>query len=120
MKRYEPVIKDTGLHTSGVQSIYRFPNGYGASVVRFMIVIPNVPDRYGSYTDDETEVELAVIKFDGEGNGEFGISYDTPITDDVIGHLKDDGLQQALSFIEGLNKSGNYRGKGYPDGFVKQ
>ncbi len=41
----------------GIQKLYKFPNGYGASVVRFK----RGNDMYGSYTDNESEWELAVI-----------------------------------------------------------
>lgn len=51
----------------GIQAVWRFDNGYGASVISH---------RY-SYG-----IELAVLKGDD-------ITYDTPITDDIIGHIAD-------------------------------
>lgn len=44
----------------------------------------------------------------------FGLTYDTPITDDVMGHIVEDKLQVILEHIKQLNKSGDYRGKGTP------
>ena len=84
-------------HTAGmggVQKIYRFPNGYGASVVRF-------PYSYGY---ELGLWELAVIKFNGKGADAYSLTYETDITDDVIGHLSGDEVDEILSKIEGLNK----------------
>lgn len=81
----------------GIQKIYRFPNGYGASVVRFKI-----GDRYGSYTNNEKEWELAVIEFNNEDKEEFSLTYDTPITNDVIGHLTDEEVIEKLKQIKEL------------------
>ena len=77
-------------HHSGVQKMYRFPNGYGASVVRHMY----------SYGNEDGLWELAVIKF-GVGNY-WDIAYDTPITDDVIGRLDEGQVEELLTKIEGL------------------
>ena len=69
----------------GVQIQYRFPNGYGASVIRG-------PYSYGG---EDGLYELAVLK---SGN----ICYSTPITDDVLGFLSEDGVSSALAQIEAL------------------
>ena len=55
-----------------VQYIYKFLNGYCASVVR----------HNSSYGNNKGLYELAVLDKDGS------LCYDTPITDDVIGSLK--------------------------------
>ena len=55
----------------GYQLVYKFDNGYGASVVKHNF---SYGGRKGLY-------ELAVLDKDG------GLCYDTPITEDVIGHL---------------------------------
>ena len=65
---------------------YRFPNGFGASVVHHHYA-------YGGY-------ELAVIKWENDKN--WGITYDTPITDDVIGHLNDESCAELLERIQAL------------------
>lgn len=74
----------------GTQDVYQFPNGYGASVVRHEF----------SYGGPEGKYELAVLRF--LGYGERTLTYDTPITDDVIGWLSDDEVQKTLSDIAAL------------------
>ena len=69
---------------SGVQSLIEFENGYGASIVR-------TPYTYGG---GEGLYELAVLDTKGE------ITYDTPITDDVIGYLTEDGVTQLITEIQ--------------------
>lgn len=86
------------LTSEGVQRAYRFPNGYGASVVRYKVS----DDTYGSYTTDETEWELAVIKFESDDDDDFALTYDTPITDDVIGHLQEEQVKETLLEIAHL------------------
>jgi len=72
-------------YADGVHAIVTFDNGYGASVVK--------TDR--SYGGKEGLYELAVL-FDGL------ISYDTPITNDVIGFLTEDEVTELLQKIEDL------------------
>jgi hypothetical protein len=72
-------------YSDGVHAIVTFDNGYGASIVK--------TDR--SYGGKDGLYELAVL-FDGL------ISYDTPITDDVIGYLTEDGVTELLQKIEDL------------------
>jgi|TARA_A200000159_G_C7003833_1_gene206834 hypothetical protein len=56
---------------NGYQLIYKFDNGYGASVVKHDF----------SYGGKKGLYEIAVLDNDGD------LCYDTPITSDVIGHL---------------------------------
>lgn len=74
----------------GTQKIYRFPNGYGASVIQYP----------GSYGYDDGLWELAVLKFRDKDS--WSITYDTPITDDVIGYLSEVEVQDILAKIEAL------------------
>jgi hypothetical protein len=66
------------------QEIYRFPNGYGASVIR---------GKHTTYGGSEGLYELAVVIYDDGPQKEwstdidFSICYDTSLTDDVIGYL---------------------------------
>jgi hypothetical protein len=69
----------------GIQRIYRFPNGYGASAVR----------HENSYGGREGLYELAVL----DNNGE--ICYDTVITNDVIGWLT---IEQVDEFLDQISK----------------
>ena len=64
---------------------FRFPNNYGASVIK----------HWGSYGYEEDKFELAVLHKDM-------ITYNTPITDDVIGHLTNDEVLELLEEIKNL------------------
>ena len=51
--------------------------------------------------------ELAVIRYSGEDNDAFSLAYDTPITDDVLGHLSEqdvDALLEQVAALEAPNK----------------
>lgn len=89
MKFHELDFKD---HPSpffgGVQAVHTFPNGYGVSVV----CGPN------SYGGNDGLFELAVLK-----NG--AICYDSGITEDVLGHLDEQGVEKYLAEVESLNKA---------------
>ena len=74
MEEKQPKLKvQIHPHGKGIQKLYSYPNGWGASVVMFP----------GSYGFEKGLWELAVLDCNEE------ISYDTPITDDVIGCLDD-------------------------------
>lgn len=81
----------------GTQVIHRFDNGFGASVIRG-------PYTYGG---PEGFFEVGVIEFKGDGN-EYGLTYDTPITDDVLGWLDEAGVEDVLAQIEALDKKEVY------------
>ena len=68
----------------GIQCRINFPNGYGASIVKGPYTYGG---RFGLF-------ELAVLNSNGE------IAYDTPITDDVVGYLTEDGVTTLLAEIE--------------------
>ena len=87
---FEPV--HAGPLKGGEQKVYRFPNGYGASVVRHAF----------SYGGETGHWELAVIRFKGESNDNFTLVYNTPITDDVIGYLSDKHVAETLVLIAEL------------------
>ena len=67
-----------------MQTVYKFPNGYGASVIEI-------------YYFEEDCIEVAVVKFDG--NGKYHLDFSTPITDDVIGVLDEEGRDKVLQQI---------------------
>jgi hypothetical protein len=71
--------------TGGEQAKIHFKNGYGASVIR-------TPHSLGG---NEGLYELAVTR------GRY-ITYDTPITDDVLGYLTPDRVSELLQQIEAL------------------
>lgn len=76
---------ETNNHMEGIQKVYRFPNGYGASVIK----------HKGSYGYKKGLWELAVL-YEGE------LCYDTEITNDVIGHLNDPEVDALLRRIQQL------------------
>lgn len=73
----------------GVQAKHFFSNGYGVSVVRF-------PGSYG-YQDDLYEVAVIQGNYDS-----FELCYDTPITDDVLGHRDEIDIENILEEVEAL------------------
>ena len=79
------VKEKTHTHYSSKGIDVTFPNGYGASIVQGKF----------TYTDNSDEYELAVMK---EGS----ICYDTPLTDDVLGHLDYDDVMETLIEISEL------------------
>ena len=70
----------------GSQRIYRFANGYGASVVR----------HEHSYGGRQGLFELDVLDSNDE------LCYDTPITNDVIGWLTHEQVDELLDKISKL------------------
>ena len=72
----------------GVGYKFVFDNEYGASVVK----------HFGSYGYDSDEWELAVTDKLGH------LVYDTPITDDVLGHLSDEEVDEILNDIKSLTQ----------------
>ena len=95
MEQYKIMERAHGVGT-GIQKVYRFPNDYGASVVRF-----SIGSLGGSYGAEDGQWELGVLKFDGD---DWGLTYETPITNDVIGYLTDDGVVDVLQQIKALPK----------------
>lgn len=75
---------------NGVQARTEYPNGYGASVVRFD----------GSYGSESGLYELGVLK--KETDGKLHLTYETPITDDVIGWLAPERVTALLRAIAAL------------------
>lgn len=72
-----------------VQRIYRFPNGYGASVVR----------HENSYGGRQGLYELAVLDSNGD------LCYTTPVARDVVGWLTIENVEELLDQISKLPKT---------------
>ena len=79
-------------HDFGVQHIFRYPNGYGASVVC----------NEHSYGAESGLYELAVIRFTGETPEAFDLVYDSVVTDDVLGYLTIEAVNGYLTQIAAL------------------
>jgi hypothetical protein len=88
---HTPLYTDTDL---GVQHVFRYDNGYGASVIRND---HSHGGQFGLY-------ELAVIQFTSPNPHEFTLIYDTPITpdEDVLGYLTVEEVNLHLTQIEAL------------------
>lgn len=87
---YTPMIDRPA--NGGTQKIYRFRNGYGASLVQHQF-------SYG--------LEMAVLIFNEEGK--YRLCYSTPITNDVLGHLEESEIQPLLKQIDALPRMGSLR-----------
>ena len=79
-------FKKLGDPHNGIQARINFDNGYGASVVSHEF----------SYGGKSGLYELAVLDKDGN------ITYDTPVTNDVIGHLTSENVTETMLFIQSL------------------
>ena len=86
MKTFEDLeFKEHPNKLGGVVTRIEFDNGYGASVAQ-------TPFSYGG---DQGLYELAVLKYGL-------ITYDTPITDDVIGYLTQQEVTDLMEQIQKL------------------
>jgi hypothetical protein len=81
-------VTETRQHFSGgEQVIYRFPNGYGASVIP--VIYYNTGETVEGYR------EVAVLDAQGD------LTYDTPVTDDTV-RVTVEELPALLERIAGL------------------
>jgi len=85
MKNFNDLEFRTHPAGLGTQASMRFPNGYGVSVI------------CGSwyYSNGVNTYELAVLK-DGS------VSYTTPVTDDVLRHLTEREVSDAMEEVQEL------------------
>ena len=87
MKTFKDLeFKEHPNHLGGVQAVITFDNGYGARIVK-------TPHSYGG---DRGLYELAVLGTDGH------LTYDTPVTNDVIGYLRDIDVTDVMEKIQQL------------------
>ena len=86
MKTFKDLEFKQHPSADGIISRITFENGYGASVVRH---------EY-SYGGKDGLYELAVLNSDGE------LCYDTPVTNDVIGYLRDIDVTDVMEKIQQL------------------
>jgi len=80
-------IEIEGWAGEGIRAVVEFQNGYGASIVRHSF----------SYGGKDGLYELAVLDYTGS------ICYSTPITSDVLGHLSEQDVSDALKSISELD-----------------
>lgn len=75
-------------HDWGHHYIFRFPNNYGASVIK----------NSGSYGNEQDLWEMALIFFDEDGD--WHLTYEKDFDDDVKGYLTDDNVIELLEKIK--------------------
>jgi len=73
------------------QAIVFFDNGFGASIITGELF----------YTRSDAPYELAILQGTEDG---WKLTYDTEITDDVMGYLTESGVNEVLKKIELLTK----------------
>jgi len=81
-----PPIIGMDENRDGVYARMMFENGYGISVIKSSF----------SYGGKNGLYELAVLDTDGE------ITYETDVTDDVIGHLTPEQVTETMAFVQAL------------------
>lgn len=96
MKSFKDIKFKSHPVGDGVLGQIFFPNGYGVSVVRYKMPFSR---GYGSYTSNEEEWEVAILK----GNkDEWDLCYDTEITNDVMGHLSEGEVNWVMLKVQEL------------------
>jgi hypothetical protein len=86
MKQFKDLQFKQHRELNGVVARITFDNGYGASVVKHEF----------SYGGKDGLYELAVLDSNGD------LTYDTPITDDVIGYLREQDVTEVMEKIQQL------------------
>ena len=88
MKKFEDLEFDklTDPFMSGVRSRMMFENGFGVSVVSHTY----------SYGGKDGLFEVAVLDKDGD------LTYNTPVTNDVIGYLNPDEVTDIMEQVQNL------------------
>ena len=88
MKKFEDLDfkKLTDQFMSGVQARMMFENGFGVSVVSHTY----------SYGGKDGLFEIAVLDKKGE------LTYNTPVTNDVIGYLKPEEVTEIMEHVQKL------------------
>ena len=95
MKKYDLIfLTDVAEEYTKRQAVYFFSNGYGISVINII----GTNGEYWSYTKNKNQYEIAVLE--GVKNNS-RITYDTVITDDVIGYL---GIEEVYKIMEEIEK----------------
>ena len=96
MIKHSPIFEAFHKDEQKYQRVYRFNNGYGASVVQG-------PKTFGG---PEGLWELAVIKFDGEEFYEYDVDENNSVSNEAIGHLGEHEIEPLLVAISHMHKKG--------------
>lgn len=106
-KRLHPLCAETikGYYeVEGVQLLYTYPNGYGASVIQLCMAFTN----HKTWIPSKLMWELGVIKvgtmglWTPDGFPNWQICFDTEVADDVIKPLHPPGVELYLQVISKL------------------
>lgn len=89
MEKFKEYLKIDEEHLGGPHKVYKFPNNYGASVIK---------NPY-SYGGEQNLWEVGVVFFDEDN---YELTYSTPITNDVLGYLSDEEVENTLEQIKNL------------------
>ena len=95
MKKYDLIfITNVAEEYTKRQAIHFFSNGYGISVINII----GTNGEHWSYTKNKNQYEIAVLEGVKDNSR---ITYDTAITDDVIGYL---GIEEVYKIMEEIEK----------------
>ena len=86
MKSFKDIEFKPHSMGEGQHGLIFFPNGYGVSVVSHTY----------SYGGKDGLFEVAVLGKDGD------LTYDTPVTNDVIGYLSEKGVSDVMKQVQEL------------------
>ena len=89
VENFREYLKDTNYYDSGVQHIYKFPNNYGISNQNRLQLCKRM-------TFKNLQCMISLLTKQEE------ITYHTPITQDVIGHLAWKNVEEILQEIKEL------------------
>ncbi len=92
MKSFKDLVFTPHPNSIGKRAKIFFDNNYGASIVSGPLCYSNGIDTY----------ELAVLTGNHKASG---ITYDTEITDDVLGYLSETQVTEALKQIQQLKST---------------
>lgn len=92
MTKHNPIFEAFHQDERKYQRVYRFQNGYGASVVQG-------PDTFGG---PKGLWELAVVRFEGDEFYEYVVDKTTSISNEVIGDLPEHEIEPLLIAIASL------------------
>ncbi len=95
-----PVLVRPHPFGRGVQRLYRFPNGFGASVVNELRPAMSGDRRLELST---SRWELSVVKWQGE---KFHLCFTTPVAGDICDQLDEDEVEALLKQIAELKGGG--------------
>ena len=103
----EAEMRLMGFRYAGDQKIYRFSNGFGASLIQICIILAD-KDDVDIYTGihsvtGERLWEVGVLHFNSEDDTDFTLTFETSVADDVIRYVTDSRAELILRQIKELS-----------------